>query len=119
MQLTNSAILAFLIKFIIFCISAFPLYFAVSIFRKKVSFLSVLLVTLISGFLITALNSYFKVWGFLISFLILILVYREVFRLKWFNAFIVWVLQFLFIVLFIGLSALIAALLGFSGIGFL
>lgn len=88
-----------LIIILIFIISSLPLYFAVKILRGKTSFLKAILITLITGIIVSAIEFTFKIWGGLIAFLILIFIYREAFRLKWWKAIFVWILQLIFIVL--------------------
>jgi len=98
---------------VIFLISALPLYLAVKVLKGKTTLLKTAFITLISGIVVAAIQHFFRFWGGLIAFLILIWIYHEAFRLKWVKAFLAWVLQFVFLALFY----FIAVALGFTLIG--
>jgi len=99
MALTNILVRIIIIS-LIFVISSLPLYFAIKALGGKTSFLKAILITIVSGIIVSAIEFRFQVWGGLIAFLILVVIYREAFRLKWWKAFFVWFLQLVFIVLF-------------------
>jgi hypothetical protein len=102
-----------------FMISSLPLYFAVKALGGKTSLLKTMLVTFLSGIIFTAIKSQFRL-GLIIAFFVLIWIYHEVFRLKWFKAFIAWVLQFVFIAIFYVIATVIlAALVGITLLGFI
>jgi len=97
------------IKLVIFFVSALPLYFAVSLLGGKTTWLKTALIVFVSGILVSVISSYFHAWGSLIAFLVLIWIYHEAFQLKWWKAFLAWLLQFVFIAIFV---ALMGVLLG-------
>jgi len=99
MSITN-----ILLTILIFIISSIPLNIAVKILGGRTNLLKTALISLIAGIII----------GFIpyaiIGFIILIWIYHEVFRLKWFKAFFAWLLQFIII----GIFYFILALLGIA-----
>lgn len=79
-------------------ISTLPLYLAVSLLGGKASVIKVFLVNIVVillGFVIGKLFPYANI----ITFLLLIWIYHEVFRLKWLKAFLAWLLYIVFYVL--------------------
>ena len=108
---TNS-MLGFIIDIIIFIIAAIPLYFAVKTLNGKTTFLNTVLVNIITGIMFTVMRNTFPFLGVVFGFILLIWIYHEVFRLKWFKAFVAWILQFVFIALFYFILFLIATMLG-------
>lgn len=109
MWLFNSIIFDILL----FILAAIPLYFAVESLGGKATFLNVLLVNLITGVLYAVLRSQFF-FGGLFAFILMIWIYHEVFRLKWFKAFLAWLLQFVFIALFYLLLFFIGLVFGIT-----
>ena len=105
--------LSIIFEIIVFIISAIPLYFAVEFLGGKTTFLNVLLVNLIAGVLFAVLGNKF-LFGTLLAFFVLIWIYHEVFRLKWYKAVLAWILQFVFIALFYLFLFLIGLLFGIS-----
>lgn len=95
----------------VFILSTLPLYFSVKFFGGKTTLLKTVIVTFVSGIIVTAIKYQFKTFGGVIAFFILIWIYHEVFRLKWVKAFLAWILQFVFIALFYILALFFAALL--------
>ena len=112
--LTTAALIAFLILIIIFLISALPLYFAVSLLKGRTTLFKTAIITFISGIIVSIVNYFFKTWGALIAFLLLIWIYHEAFRLKWHKAFLSWILQLAFIIAFKFIFGFIAALFGIA-----
>jgi len=86
---------------LILIISALPLYFAVKILGGDASVFKVLIVNLIVGIIGIAVNSH------LIAFLLLIFVYKMMFRLSWISAFLAWVLQFVIAALLVALAIIL------------
>jgi len=72
----------------IIVISALPLYFAVKFLGGKATIFKVLMVNLIVGIIGAALDMP------VIGFVLLLFVYKEVFKLSWLSAFLAWLLQF-------------------------
>ncbi len=99
---------------LIFILAAIPLYFAVEFLGGKTTFFNVLLVNLVTGVLYTVLRLQFVFFGGLLAFILMIWIYHEVFRLKWFKAFLAWLLQFIFIALFYLLVFFFGLLFGIS-----
>ena len=88
----------------ILIISALPLYFAVKFLGGKATIFKVLMVNLIVGVIGAALDMP------VIGFVLLLFVYKEVFKMSWLSAFLAWILQFavacalLFLALFLSLG---------------
>jgi len=103
-----------LVIVLVFVISALPLYFAVKFLGGKTTLLKTVLVSLLTGIIASAIRSQFRL-GVLIAFLVLVWIYREFFKLKWWKAFIVWFVQLVFIALFYFIAVvLLATLIGIS-----
>ncbi len=109
------ALIHILLTLFVFLISSLPLYFAVKSLKGKTTLLKTVLVTFVTGIVVSAIRTQFEIFGGIIAFFVLIWIYHEVFRLKWIKAFLAWILQFVFIILFYLIIGLIlAALLGVS-----
>ena len=117
--LTTAVLIAFLILVVIFLISALPLYFAVKLLNGKTTLFKTAVITFISGIIVSVVNFFFKTWGALIAFVLLIWIYHDVFRLKWHKAFLAWVLQLAFIIAFRYIFGFITMLFGISMASFL
>lgn len=110
-----AALRAFLLGFVLFMLSSLPLHFSVKLLGGKTSILKTMLVVFVSGIIVTAIQNYVQLIGGLIAFLVLIWIYHEIFRLKWFKAFAAWLLQFVFIVIIYLLAAIfLVSLIGIS-----
>jgi hypothetical protein len=77
----------------------------------KTGILKTMIVAFITGIIVSAIQSGFHIMGGFVSFILLIWIYHEMFRLGWFRAFLTWVLQLIFIVIFYIMLALILAFL--------
>ena len=88
-------VFAFLIVLII---SALPLHFAVKILGGRTHLLKTILVMIVTSIMIV-LVSLLLPYGAIIGFIVLIWMYREMFRLKWYKALLVWILQIIFVVI--------------------
>ncbi len=117
--LTTAVLIAFFILVVIFLISALPLYFAVKLLNGKTTLFKTAVITFISGIIVSVVNFFFKTWGALIAFVLLIWIYHDVFRLKWHKAFLVWILQLAFIIAFRYIFGFITILFGISMASFL
>lgn len=82
-----------------FIISSLPLYFTIKILNGKTTLGLTILIVFISGALVSVIDYFFKIWGGLIAFLVMVIIYHEVFRLKWWKSLIVWLVQFIIILL--------------------
>ena len=103
-----------ILDILIFILAAIPLYFAVDFLGGKTSFLNVVLVNLVTGVLYSVLRSWSFFFGGILAFILMLWIYHEVFRLKWFKAFLAWLLQFVFIALFYLLLFFIGLLFGIT-----
>jgi hypothetical protein len=99
MALLNSLTFEFVIILILFILATFPLHRAVKWMKGKTTFQKTLFVTFIGGVLVSTINLYFDIFGGLLAFVALIWLYKEIFRLKWWKAFMVWVLHLIFIII--------------------
>ena len=86
-----------------FIIASLPLHMAARMLGGKSTILKAIGVNIISSLIISAIYSFLP-YASLLAFFALIWIYREMFRLKWFKAFLVWIIQatltFLFILIF-------------------
>jgi hypothetical protein len=90
---------------IAFIISAIPLHISVKLLNGKTTFLKTVFISVISGIVFSAVYEFFK-WG-LIALFVLIWIYHEAFKLKWWKAAVAWVLQFIVIIILSIIAALI------------
>ncbi|MBR9690943.1 hypothetical protein GOV08_04635 [Candidatus Woesearchaeota archaeon] len=86
-----TVVLIFLLAMII---SALPLYFAVKLFGGKATILKVLFVNLIAGIVIGSIKLAIGLFGGLLAFIVLLLIYKYMFGLGFLRAFFVWIMQF-------------------------
>ncbi|NCC71132.1 hypothetical protein EOM09_06130 [bacterium] len=91
-------IIKILVIILIFILSALPLHISVRILGGRTNILKSFLVTFGAG-IVAAFFAAILPFGAIFALIILIWIYREMFRLKWFKAFIAWILQLLFIFL--------------------
>jgi hypothetical protein len=106
-----AGLVSFIVTVLIFVISSLPLYFAVRLLGGKTTLIKTVLVSFISGIIVSAIRLRFETFGAIIAFGILIWIYHEMFRLRWMKALLAWLLQFVFIALFYFLAALFFALI--------
>ncbi|MBU0466155.1 MAG: hypothetical protein KKD94_06315 [Nanoarchaeota archaeon] len=95
----NSQIIQVLIILGLFILSTLPLHKAVKILKGKTKFYKTVFIVIISGTLISLINTVFSVWAGLIAFIFLIWIYRKAFKLKWHKAVVVWALHLAFIIM--------------------
>jgi len=86
---------------VILILSALPLYFAVNILGGDASILKVLLVNLIVAIIGIAINSNIT------AFILLLFIYKEVFKLSWISAFLAWLLQFVIALVLVGIAIIL------------
>lgn len=111
----SSLLVSIMVLLVVMIISALPLYFAVKFLGGKTTILRTLFVMFITGIIVSAVRYRFRIWGSIIAFLLMIWIYREIFRLKWWKAFVAWVLQFVFIAIaYLLLALIIGAFIGIS-----
>ncbi|MBD3164249.1 hypothetical protein GF323_03550 [Candidatus Woesearchaeota archaeon] len=113
--MATSLLLKVLITVTVFIISAVPLHLAVRLLKGKTYLLKTAFITFLAGLIIGAIQYTFETFGGLLAFIVLIWIYHESFRLKWWKAFLAWILQFVFVAVFYFIAALLlAALAGIS-----
>jgi hypothetical protein len=99
----------------ILIISAIPLNIAVKLMGGRSSILKVIFANLIYAIILFFLELYFNVWT-IISFILMIFVYKIMFEMGWIRTILAWVLQLVIIaiiVVILGLFGISLALLGF------
>jgi hypothetical protein len=89
MNLTN-----LFITLAIFILSALPLYFSVKLLGGRASILKVIFVNLLVAIVAIAINILFNSWIGLITFILMLWIYKDFFRLGWIRAILAWLLQF-------------------------
>jgi len=109
-------VISIIVLFVVFLVSALPLYFAVKTLGGKTTLFKAGVIMFLTGLLAAFIKSIFNN-GWIIAFLLLVVIYRESFKLKWWKAFIVWFIQLLFMAIFYALIAFFTAT--FVGISFL
>ncbi|MCA9460192.1 MAG: hypothetical protein KC589_08745 [Nanoarchaeota archaeon] len=95
-------------------ISALPLHLAVSVLGGRSNVFKAFMVMILVAISTIIIQFFLPIWGVFISWLVLIWIFHEVFRLKWFKAVIAWILWMIFIFVFI----FIFSLLGLSFFAF-
>jgi hypothetical protein len=100
----------------LYLLTALPLHLAVKFLGGKTNLLKTALVNIFIGFIVYLIKEQFHLIGGFIAFFVSAVLYREFFKLKWFKAFLVWLLELVFLGIFwlIGLMLKI-----FVGIGLL
>ena len=86
---------------IAFLVSAIPLHLAVILLGGKTNLIKTAIVGLLAGIVAALVKSFLPFWGAFIAFIVLIWIYREAFKLRWWKAFLAWILQFIILAIFI------------------
>ncbi len=94
----DSNILMIILLIVTFLISILPLHFSVKLFGGKTSILKTGAIVILSTIILLILKQ-FVTW-YLVSFVLLIFIYKSAFSLSWIRALLAWFMQF-FIVGFI------------------
>jgi hypothetical protein len=100
-------------KILLLILTAIPLYLAVKLLGGRAIFVNAVLVNIVTGILTSFLRSGYGFLGLILGFFVTLWIYREVFRLIWIKAFLVFILQAIimfFVILFIGLMAAITGI---------
>ena len=92
---------------VVLLVSAIPLNIAVKLLGGRSSLLKVVLVNILVAVLVTFVEGLFGIFAGIVSFVVMLFVYKTLFQLGWVKAFLAWVLQFVLIVLFVFLLTLI------------
>jgi len=85
-----TAILILLLAIIVWSL---PLYITVKLLGGRTSILKALGVNILIAIIVLAINAFLNFWTGIVIFILTILVYRELFKLKWWKAFVVWLIQ--------------------------
>lgn len=99
MVILDTNAIKIIIILVTFILSAMPLHRAVKFLKGKTNFPKTLLITLVSGLIISILSSLIKIYIGIISSIVLIWIYKKSFKLKWTKAFIVWIIQIILIII--------------------
>ena len=94
----ETLIITLLILIAIIIISALPLHLAVKLLGGRTNIIKSFLITFATAILSAVVIAIFP-WGGIIAFFLLIWIYHEIFRLKWYKAILAWILQIVFIIL--------------------
>ena len=70
-----------------------PLFITVKLFGGKTSLLKALGVNISIGIIVIVVNEILNVWASAAIFILTLILYREFFRLKWWKALVVWLVQ--------------------------
>lgn len=100
-------LITILVLILLFLIIALPLHLSVRVMGGRTTILKSFLVVVLTGVLSSLIYANFK-YGGVIAFLLLIWIYREMFRLKWLKAILVWLIE----IILIGIFTVIFAVLG-------
>jgi hypothetical protein len=106
------ALFELIVLLVVLIISAIPLNIAVKLLGGKSGIIKVIFVNVLVGLVYFAIHAFIGLFAGLISFIAMLFIYKEMFRLGWLKAFFAWLLQ--------GAIILIAILvLGFFGLALL
>ena len=101
----------FLIIILIALVSAIPLWLAQKLLGGKGSLLTVMFVNFLLGLVNAGLkimvNKPYETWLSIISFVLMLFVYKTLFRLGWIRGLLVWVLQFIVTAILVGILVLL------------
>ena len=92
---------------IVFFLSALPLHLAVKIFGGETNIFKTMIVMFLGGLLVAVVRSATGIFGGILSFIVLLWLYRVTFDLGWISAFLVWILQFVIVAVFFVIAIMI------------
>lgn len=92
-------IITTIVILLFFIISAIPLHFSVILMGGKTNILKTSLIIILAGIVISIINTIFGNISSLVSFIILIWIYKISFKLGWISTVFAWLLQFIIILL--------------------
>ena len=96
-----------IVLLIVLVISAIPLNLAMKMLGGKSSILKVILANLLAGIAYILLHAYLGLFAGLASFIVMILIYREIFKVGWIRVLLALVLEVVIIIIFwIALAAI-------------
>jgi len=102
-----ASLISIFLYLIVFVISSIPLWLALKFMGGKGSIIKVVLVNVIVGIVMGVLLETFQRFGFLIAFIIVLYIYKEMFRLGWIRALLAWLLQGVVVIVLILILRLI------------
>ncbi|MFT4308931.1 MAG: hypothetical protein ACMXYL_00380 [Candidatus Woesearchaeota archaeon] len=98
--------------------TAIPLYIAVRILGGKSSFVNAMLVNVVSGILTSQMRLQYGLWGMILGFFFTLWLYREVFRLIWIKAFLVFIVQAVVLVILYFILLVLSMITGIALLAF-
>ncbi len=98
-----------IVTLIVFLLSALPLHLAVKFLGGKTNIFKTAIFSFIAGIVVAVIEYRFRFAG-IIAFILMIWIYREAFKLKWWKAILAWLLQFVFVAILYFLAALLLGL---------
>jgi hypothetical protein len=98
MAIQTGILIQIITTLVLFVLSALPLHKAVRIMKGKTKFPKTMFIVIISGIVISLINSIISVWGGFVAFILLLWIYHKSFKLKWWKAFMVWTLHLAFVI---------------------
>ena len=120
LQLIIIGLLFLLVVFILVILTALPLHFGVKLLNGKSTIFKAFLMTFVSQFFTSFITirlgsiSIIRTVIGLLGMFLLILMYREVFKLKWYKALLLWFLYLIFVFVFQLVLGFILAILPFT-----
>lgn len=90
-----------LITAIVFIVSGIPLHLAVKLFGGDTSLLKTALIVALSGIVVGIVRSVAGVYGGILSFIVLIWIYKVSFDLGWISTLLAWISQFVILVMIV------------------
>ena len=94
-------LLAVLFWWIVLLISAIPLHIAVKVLGGKTTLGKTAMIMFVAGIVFGVISSWVDTLGTILAFIIMLWIYRESFQLKWWKAFVAWLLQFVFLLIIV------------------
>ncbi len=93
------------LQFLALLVSSIPLYFALRLMKgkaKKAPFIKVFLVNVLIAAIASAVSSSFGLLSGVISFLLALFIYKEMFETDWLTAFLIWLMQIIIVAMIFG-----------------
>lgn len=96
----SEIVITILIVFLLIVISSLPLYLAANLFGGKTTILKTFFVMILVSILTIFAQAIFRIYGTIIAFVLVLIVFKELFHLSLGKAILVWIFWLIFIVLF-------------------
>ena len=94
------ALISVIVLLLLIILSSLPLYITIRLLGGRVSILRAFLVMLIVGVTTFFIEMFFSTWGVILAWILMIWIFREVFRLKWLKAVLAWIIWLVLIFVF-------------------